>query len=321
MQHQRLVNFSALFGGRTDAYFLSGDKGGVAVWAPVTLPLFARHLSGDIEIGTYPVTDSAHCRWGCIDIDMPRHSTGDSLADAKAMADDQGRAWELANDVRAAWQFFGIHSWVERSRSKGFHIWVFSEWVSAAVMRDAGRYIANVAELDPKTEVNPKNEAPWLTKTGLVNTVRTPYSGRAQPGRMVMVDEQGGDIALHDFIDAACALRCKPAALQGLSVSQRLADRYRQQQLDAQLCQQGPARWGSKRSAAYQEAAQILSKRIPATAGQRDNQFYTMANLLHGTGTPYELAVRIITDVWNTNTDQDGFPLAQALQKVDRVYR
>lgn len=276
----------------------------MAVWAPVTLPLFAKHLAGDIEIGTYPVTDSAHCRWGCIDID-----TGQ---------DDE--AWELACDVRKAWAFFGVTAWVERSRSKGFHIWVFSQtWISASVMRDAGRYIASVVELDPKTEVNPKNEAPWLTKTGLVNTVRTPYSGQAKPGRMVMVDEGGCDLSVDAFTDAACSSRTNPSVLRGLAESMRLADKIKRQKLEASSCAGAGYRPG--RSVQYQEAAQILNKQRPAVAGQRDQQFFTMANLLHGTGTSYELACRIITDVWATNTDTDGFPLSQALAKVERVYR
>lgn len=305
MSFRTLLRFTALFGGRTDAYFESLGKGGRAVRAQVTCRTFADHLAGSKQIGTYPVIDTALCRWGCIDIDM---------------ADNDVKAMELADDVMSAWRFFGVHAWTERSRSKGYHVWVFADdWVSAAVMRDAGRWVAKLAELDPKTEINPKNAAPWLTTNGLVNTVRTPYPGDAPPGRMTVIDEKGAPIDVDTFTDSAYALRTERTVLSRLSESMRQVDRA--QRREAELARAdsvaGPVVFGS--GFTKQPAALILSGQARAQLGERDNQFFTMAKLLHASDTPYAIAEHVITQRWR-ETDTTDFPLAQALAKLERVY-
>lgn len=303
MKPTAAINFAALFGGRTDAYFLSLAKGGRAIWAPVTLTTFARHLEGTQEVGTYPVLDDASCRWGCIDIDM---------------ADDEAKAYQLATDVQSVWRFYGVTAWVERSRSKGFHVWTFSRhWVSAQVMRQAGLWVAKVADLDPKTEVNPKNDAPWLTSTGLVNTVRLPYSGRANPGRMVMVDDQGTAIPLEAFISSALPLRAQRTSLLACARSwqqSQAAERYK-----AQPVSLAGTRKLQGTATTKQEAAKIIHGTTRPAVGERDNQFYTMAKYLHGVGVPIDDALAIIEQRWS-EIDNSGFPLGVALEKVRRTY-
>src|SRR5215207_10813970 len=149
ISHQTVLGFSHLFAGRTDAWWKGNGKGGTTQHRPVHLGTFRGHLVGRWEMGTYPVTDDARCRWGCIDIDK----------------DDM----RLATDVHSVWSHHGIQSWIEVSRSKGYHVWTFAnDWVPATVMRNAGLWVAEVAELG-KVEVNPKNDAAWKVKTGLVN--------------------------------------------------------------------------------------------------------------------------------------------------------
>lgn len=300
-----LLSFSALFGGRTDAYFLSLAKGGRATYEQVTLSLFADHIMGRREIGTYPVNNAAQCRWGCIDIDNP----------------DDAAALESASDVMSVWAYLRVHSWLERSRSKGYHVWVFSDgWLSANIMRDAGRYVALIAELDPKTEINPKNAAHWLVPNGLVNTVRTPYSGRAAPGRMRMISEQGGDIELPDFLRSAVALRTKPATLAPLAQAMRDIDRAAERQrLMAMQSFDSGLRPTRRYSGTTQAAARIVQGLEVPERGERDNQFYAMAKYMHGIDMPADEALDVMARVWE-QTDSEGFPLEEALSKVRRVY-
>lgn len=287
--------FSRLFWGRSDAYFDSLTVR--AVWKPVTLELMRRHLAGQVEIGTYPVLDDARCRWGCIDIDEP--------------------SWEKATDVWSVWHYYGIASWIEASRSKGYHVWTFaSTWVPASVMRDAGQWVNRLAGY-PSKEVNPKAAAPWLTRKGLVNTVRLPYSGRADPGRMTMVDPSTGEVLpLAVWLPQAEASLVPLAGLRPLAEAWAKASAQERQPMPLEA----PERQASGK-ARGQDAWLILSGQRQAGVGERDSQFFTMANLCQSLGDPYELALRKIETAWREQVPNKwDFPLDHALDKVRRVY-
>lgn len=298
-----------MFWGRHDAYFLSLEKGGRAVWTPPNLQLFRQHLNGEVEIGTYPVRNDARCRWGAIDVDGQA-------------GEDDNELFERASDLWSVWTYFGVQSWIERSRSKGFHVWVFSDgWVGASGMRAAGLYVNHIAG-DPSKEVNPKNDAPWRLTNGLVNTVRTPYSGRANPGRMVIVNpaDKHETYSLRDFVDKASN------SLAPAPVLQAIAERYRRQLATEQrrllLRDPSPGHSHNENAGSVQEAHRILAGSRRATTGERDNQFWTMANLLRSQGCSYELALRKVETAWREQVlEKWDFPLETALEKVNRVYR
>jgi hypothetical protein len=153
MEAEMVTRFASLFTGRQDAH---GTDTGGAVWAPVTLQTYERHLTGVEPIGIYPVIDNA-VRWGCCDID-----TGD---------------WSEAFMLATALQGMGLKPWVERSRSKGWHIWIFlPEWVPASAMRRCLKVAYAAIDL-PAKEANPKSEN--LRPTQLGNYVRLPYKAAA----------------------------------------------------------------------------------------------------------------------------------------------
>lgn len=168
MIHGRMLE---IFGGRTDSYGQDvpkdGDpgKGGMRVDGPVTPDLMKKHLQGELGVGLYPTwhgeDDVLMASWGCCDID-----TG-----------DWSEAWALVRALRA----MNMVPHVERSRSKGWHIWVFpTEPVTARQMRRALKVAYAAIEL-PAKEANPKQED---LKPGQVgNYVRLPYKGslKAQP--------------------------------------------------------------------------------------------------------------------------------------------
>jgi hypothetical protein len=160
----------ALFGGNMSAYGQDVPKdgdpaaGGMRVDAPLTSEKILAHLKGTIGIGCYPSwhTDDGvlMAKWGCCDID-----TG-----------DWGEAYALATALRA----MGIEPHIERSRRKGWHIWIFaSRPVTAKAMRRALKVAYAAIEL-PAKEANPKSEQ--LREGQVGNYVRLPYKGAYRDG-------------------------------------------------------------------------------------------------------------------------------------------
>lgn len=296
---QTAKRFSHLFAGRLDAHFISKEKNGFAKYTRVTTRTFYRHLQGITEIGTYPVTDYGFAKWGCIDIDE----------DEKAKADD----------VSAAWDYYGVPNWIERSRSKGYHVWIFGDiYMPAWIIRNAGLWINYVSGVEAP-EVNPKNAAPWRVANGLVNTVRTPYSGQAAPGRMVVLSSRGRELGASQWSDRAIGNRCGKALLLPLAEKwekKTIAER------PIEVASYGNGGFKKTRlSAEAQAAAQILAGKRTVQSGERDNQFWTMANYLREREVPYAEALITIGRVWAEQlVDKHDFSLDDARKKVDRAY-
>lgn len=164
-----LDNFVTLFRGRGDVY---GHEEGRCVKEQLTVDVFREHLYGDTPIGVYPVCplgDNFYVVWGCCDIDYESYSDADKIRQALAAVD--------------------VTAWIERSRSKGYHVWVFSnELVPASDMRRMLLLAHQVADV-PAREVNPKQET--LAHGQYGNYVRLPYprSHTITNRRVVLRDE------------------------------------------------------------------------------------------------------------------------------------
>lgn len=148
--------FMTLFRGRADVY---GSEEGGCVKSPVTRELYENHISGKEPIGIYPIVPARGdwwCVWGCSDIDI----------------EDYAMAVRLRDSLAAA----GVFAHIERSRSKGYHVWVFAKRpVLAKDMRRMFLAAHQVAEI-PAREVNPKQET--LSGNQYGNYVRLPYTNR-----------------------------------------------------------------------------------------------------------------------------------------------
>ena len=114
------------------------------------------HLMGE-PCGVYPVW-AGKVRWGCVDWDT---GPGD---------------WTYArNTQKVIHTLMGLNTWIEASRSKGFHLWWFvDEWVDMGIMRQALLAACQIAGA-PVREVNPKQMS--LDEDQLGNYVRLPYPG------------------------------------------------------------------------------------------------------------------------------------------------
>lgn len=162
--------FLHLFAGRTDVF--GTDTGGCVrivkhphlfgFWSGITND----HLhKPDNAIGIYPVRPDNTVRWGCVDID-----TGNKPG---ALYETWEDAWQHSLLLTRVLAELGIHGWIERTRSRGAHVWVFAtEPMPARTMRRALLAAHQIVGL-PQKEVNPKQETLAEGKVG--NYVRLPY--------------------------------------------------------------------------------------------------------------------------------------------------
>jgi hypothetical protein len=178
MTDKVVEDFASLFQGRMDAFgteeggcFRPGPpfEGNLHYWKETV----ERHLKGIVPIGVYPMVANYsrlhmrpntdidpmwEVRWGAVDFDE-----GDEPS------------FVYAKNVHAVLGEFGITAWIERSRSKGFHVWVFvHDWVRAGLMRHALLAACQLVGA-PTKEINPKQVE--LKEGQLGNYVRAPYPG------------------------------------------------------------------------------------------------------------------------------------------------
>ena len=158
---------------RNNAYgtrALNGD----AVWqvkSSLTDAILLAHLRGTTPVGTYSLSLDGDTKWVCIDIDEG------SFADA----------WEL----RMQCQHYSFPVLIEKSKSRGFHVWAFFQYpVPAFKARAVFRNI--LADVDMESvELFPKQN--YLKPRGFGNFVWLPLfgylsrDGLARRGRTVFV--------------------------------------------------------------------------------------------------------------------------------------
>lgn len=298
MDQKLLAGFVSLFWGQTNAWFnLSHMK---TEWGILTPRIFQDHLKGKQELGIYCINDLNQCYWCCIDID-----DGD---------------YQKAMTIRDAWHELGIKAWIEKSKSKGFHIWVFfAQTVTARAVRNAGLNILTQLGLS-KLELNPKQDnlyslnkpstAPKGRTFGLGNLIRIPYWGQANPGRMVVMEGMR-ELSLAEFVPKALRLRVHPSALGRLASQQ---ESFGGEHPDRQSKPRG-----GKLSEQDAYRAWVGIREIER--GERDSQLYTLSKIMKACDLTYSQAIDEMTHVYkNMIADKYDFPLSKALQKVENAY-
>lgn len=296
---EEVTVFADLFRGRTEAY---GHEEGMCVREPLTGEVWRSHLYGKHPIGIYPVLPDNTVWWSCIDIDQDL-----PLA---------------ARDVADVYAHFGMGSWIERSRSKGWHVWIFHDSaVPCRVARAAGRAAVLLADLPATTEVNPKQDV--LPDGKLGNYVRLPYAHVDRDNGFHRKMVEGGEaLSLADFLDLAPVTRVPERALA------RLAE------LAPRPSKRGPGVFAAtaysvsgqdvpvRKGVFNQEVAAVAEGTARVPKGQRDLTFFTLANFLHGIGVERVEAERIMRRVLDQQTDHgdDPFPWSSVLEKLERVY-
>ena len=211
--------FYTLFRGYPEAY---GTNAGGCKWEK---PHFKFHLFGTEEdqmIGTYPMVydplckldmrgplahgedrkykdmqpDMWHCIWGAIDIDEGEASL------------------DYAMNAQTILRAMDIPSWVELSRSKGCHVWVFAEeWVVAKTMRKVLKAVMQLGKI-PYDAVYPKQDS---LDGPVGNYMRLPYGCLRPKGRQMMVNHTGEAYDLNSFVYTATDRKASLSALEAAS--------------------------------------------------------------------------------------------------------
>lgn len=164
----KLELYRSLFVARKDAYaVMKGDR----IFAQrhfLNDDVLAAHLAGEYRVGTYLVRRDGRTPFLVFDIDVPNR--------------------KLVRRILRRLRKRGVSAYVERSKSKGFHIWIFfNKPVRAVRARLFGRLIIKGLE-SPKIEIFPKQDS--VAGKGLGNCIWLPLHGRdAAASRTVFVDQ------------------------------------------------------------------------------------------------------------------------------------
>lgn len=184
--------FRELFDGRRDIHGepLGSARGGF-VKEEVTDDVVRDHLDGRRRIGIYNVVGS-RVKWCCVDLDIPG---------------DIAHGWTLAKMIAERLRHYGFKPVIERTRSKGWHVWLFfAGWIEAwkvrrvvedLVVRIDLREHLTVPPLQSPVEVFPKQDR--VPEGGAGNYVNLPLHGSDAPeGRTCFyaADEKGAPALL-----------------------------------------------------------------------------------------------------------------------------
>jgi len=186
--------FQRLFTGRRDAW---GAEHGESLKQGVEQKNYFLHLIGHTPLGIYPLRDDGTCVFGAIDIDR----------------EDPQLVRKIYEEL---WNIGLKQVFIERSRSKGYHLWIFlSELVEARKIR--WLLSAALNTLDIQAEVFPKQDA--LREGEIGNYINLPYVGglKQVPERRVIIDPNTFEpIPLADFLDTADRMRVHPEVIEAI---------------------------------------------------------------------------------------------------------
>lgn len=299
MENQTIDSFVTLFRGRGDCY---GSEEGGCVRKPLDRSVFADHLQGIAGIGVYPAVPAStpFCVWGCSDIDF----------------EDLGAARLLQRTLEMA----GIVSFVERSRSKGYHVWVFaSEPVPAETMRRALLVVHQVADY-PAREVNPKQSDVSIHKVG--NYVRLPYYGglRGTPERRVILDEHDQPMPLDGFVAVATRNLTSPDDIH------RIASFYKEpvrKQIDHHQFDSMADEDLEEALRVTSQLARVIWKQGPLEGQDRSTALTRLAHVCFRSGITPSMANVIVTDAdkrWGKYHLRGDAGIAEIRKIIERAY-
>jgi hypothetical protein len=154
---------------------------------PLTIGQARQHLESDVNLLVLPIVSGGdqrgYVRWSCTDIDIP----GDDVA-----------ALETAIDIQTALRVLGARGWVERSKSKGYHVWVFfADWCWAGDARALFELAHHLTE-HQATEVFPKQL--FIGEAHEQNGVNLPYPAGAADRRTILDDSFTDFLTLEEFL-------------------------------------------------------------------------------------------------------------------------
>lgn len=223
-------------------------------------------------MGIYPLLDNGTCHFAAIDIDL---------------SDDQAKAAEIAAQVKETLAELGIPAYIEISKGKGYHIWIF--FFEPVPAKDARRLLAgawkkavggSVPELFPKQDN--------LNGQTYGNYINLPYfPPHSKENRRVMVDG-GRVLSLEEFLNSVKRVTPEQlaAALEKLPKEKK-----------------PPKRDASGAKGGYRELLPCAKALVEkgADTGYRRPSLFRLAAHCHKAGYPQEIAEALIRQVDSKN--------------------
>jgi len=166
--------FRACFSGLEHVYGTYDPDSGRSwqVKQPVTDEVIVNHIMGRTPLGRYLLTGT-HTRAIVIDYD-------DDVPDPPV---------EFLNQAT----HYGVPSYIEISKTKGFHVWVFFEDDGVPALKARGVVKHILDEIKHKAEVFPKQDVIDLSRGEYGNFINLPLFGRlVLEGRTLFVDPTNG---------------------------------------------------------------------------------------------------------------------------------
>jgi len=278
---EQVVLFSQIFRGQTDVYgtYDPTGRGGWQVKAPVTMRVVREHLSGHRPYGVY-LLRADRIIAGAVDFDHE---------DTRPPADFVRRLAAV-----------GVPAYVERSKSKGYHVWVFftPEGAPARTFRALARTV--LAQMGcPAVEVFPKQDS--ITPSNPYgNFINAPLFGAlVEKRRTVFVDKDF--VPFPDQWTFLAGIRRVAASELELACS-RLGS------LTAHLAPIAAVPTFQSRPASRGFSLMPCAQRM-LTEGVKENQraaCFRLAAQLRKAGIPYEYAVLILAKWAEKNDPAEG---------------
>jgi hypothetical protein len=176
IKKRHLALFSRLFVGRTDAYVRWDNDNFQAVKAPLSKLVLKAHLAGEYRVGSYLIRKDGCTSQIVFDVDEPKHS--------------------IVRKIVRRLQKLKITSYAERSKSKGFHIWIFLDRPTGSKQARQFAYYVLQGLDNYKIEVFPKQDK--VRDGGFGNSIFLPLYGSDIPrDRTVFLDEKCDPIKKH----------------------------------------------------------------------------------------------------------------------------
>lgn len=157
-KNEKVRLLQTLFSGNPSAYGLETPDGPVSVREPITDEILLDHIEGKKRIGCFLIQKDNKVKTSCIDL-------------------DQGDRQKLERIV-AALINNGFFPYIERSKSKGYHVWIFfDEPILAATIRKVLSQIMKRTGIEG-IEIFPKQDL-VNSNNGLGNYVFFPLQGQS----------------------------------------------------------------------------------------------------------------------------------------------
>lgn len=269
-----VAQFCSLFHGRLDVF--GTEEGGCAKsddpsWENYVLEMTS-HLYGLHAIGTYPMVEMDgewFVRWGCVDFDE-----GDEPSYIHAM------------NLHTILSHFGIAAWLEKSRSKGWHCWIFADdWVPAATMRRALLGATETAK-GPIKEINPKQETMSSGQVG--NYVRLPYPhGWESNLRRCVIDPNTSEVLPPMiFADVAVETRCSLEMIEEVMALWKPPAKPKPRPM--------PYVEGMRDAGRIGPLSKHILRNGPKEGNDRSSTLWSLANSLYRDGVSYQEALDVV---------------------------